>query len=455
MRKKLDLIYIMIVFGILLLLSVGTFMKNGTLENEQTVKRPEIVENNFINPDFLNELEAYVTANFGFRTMFINMNSQISKDIFHTSGVDSVVLGNQGYLYYADTVNDYLGIISLNEREQFNIIHSLELIQENVQSKNAKFLFLIAPNKNSLYDYMPYNYVKVSEKGNADKILEQLKNVNTIDLFSLFHNQSEELYHKLDSHWNNKGAYLVFQEMMENLSKETDKYADVSVERRKDFAGDLYKMLNPSGKEKDWNYYYSLDNQYHYLTRTRSVEQSYIETENTREDGSLLMFRDSFGNALLPFLANVYKNAVFDKNIPYDLRKMDAYQADTVVIEIAERNLSLLQENMPLFFAPLRQNVEEDAHDLRISSDILNIQENGDALVEKILIEQKEDYTCIKGSLALGQCEQKDKIYLKTDDGIYELTPQKFDGNEYGFCGYFTQEIDLSKAHIEVLGVKR
>ena len=64
-------------------------------------------------------------------------------------------------------------------------------------------------------------------------------------------------------------------------------------------------------------------------------------------------------------------------------------------------------------------------------------------------------YTCIKGSLALGQCEQKDKIYLKTDDGIYELTPQKFDGNEYGFCGYFTQEIDLSKAHIEVLGVKR
>lgn len=450
MRKKLELIYILAVFGILLLLAVGTFMKNETLENEQTVKRPEMVENHSVNVEFLNDFETYVVANFGFRTAFINMNSQISRDIFHTSGVDSVVLGNQGYLYYADTVNDYLGIVSLNEREQFNIVHSLELIQDYVQGKGAKFLFLIAPNKNSLYDYMPYNYVKASEEGNADKILERLTNVNTIDLFELFRNQSEELYHKLDSHWNNQGAYLVFQEMLKNFFKETDLYKDVSVEQKKDFSGDLYKMLNPSGTEKDWNYYYSVENQYRYVTRTRSVEQSYIETENTEEEGSLLMFRDSFGNALLPFLANVYKNAVFDKNIPYDMRKMDVYQADTVVIEIAERNLSLIQENMPFFFAPLRQDIEENADSLRTSSDILSIQEKGDDLVEQILIEQNEDYTCIKGSLVSEQCKQEDKIYLKTEDGIYELTPQKIDDNEYGFCGYFAQEIDWSKAYIEV-----
>ena len=71
-------------------------------------------------------------------------------------------------------------------------------------------------------------------------------------------------------------------------------------------------------------------------------------------------------------------------------------------------------------------------------------------MVEQILIEQNEDYTCIKGSLVSEQCKQEDKIYLKTEDGIYELTPQKIDGNEYGFCGYFAQEIDWSKAYIEV-----
>ena len=81
----------------------------------------------------------------------------------------------------------------------------------------------------------------------------------------------------------------------------------------------------------------------------------------------------------------------------------------------------------------------------------MSIQEKGDDLVEQVLIEQNEDYTCIKGSLVSEQCKQEDKIYLKTEDGIYELTPQKIDGNEYGFCGYFAQEIDWSKAYIEVL----
>lgn len=80
----------------------------------------------------------------------------------------------------------------------------------------------------------------------------------------------------------------------------------------------------------------------------------------------------------------------------------------------------------------------------------MSIQGKGNDLVEQVLIEQTEDYTCIKGSLVSEQCKQEDKIYLKTEDGIYELTPQKIDGNEYGFCGYFAQEIDWSKAYIEV-----
>ena len=62
-------------------------------------------------------------------------------------------------------------------------------------------------------------------------------------------------------------------------------------------------------------------------------------------------------------------------------------------------------------------------------------------MVEPVLIEQTEDYTCIKCSLVSEQCKQEDKIYLKTEDGIYELTPQKIDGNEYGFCGYFAKEM--------------
>lgn len=450
MKKYFNLIYIIAVFCMFLVLASGIFAGKGTMENEQSSPKAQLTKSNSLNMDFLDNLDDYVTANIGFRSQIINMNSIINQNIFHTSSVDSVVLGDNGYLYYSDTVNDYLGITTLNEREQYNVVHTLELMQEYVNSKNADFIFTIAPNKNSLYDYMPYNYVKVSNEGNADVISKELDNVNYVDLFSLFNENSEELYCKLDSHWNNKGAYLAFEKMIQLLSKDTGKYAFTDAELRKDFSGDLYKMIRPLGKQKDWNYYYNTAFEYHYITKTRSVEQSYIETENPAQNGSLLMFRDSFGNALLPFFANTYGKAVFDKNSPYDLRKMETYDADTVIIEIAERNLALIQQNMPVFYAPERsEDIENNSNNTIISSDINSIIKNSDdALVQTISIDNKDNYICITGNIKAGQYNKEAKLYLKTSNCIYELTPQKINDNEYGFCGYLNAITDISDARI-------
>ena len=162
MKKCFNLIYIIVIFSILVFLATGIFNGNGTMENEKTLEVPQLMKDNSVNRDFLDELDNYVTANIRFRNKIISVNTSISEDVFHTSSVDTVVLGNNGYLYYADTVNDYLGIVTLSEREQYNIVHILELIQEYVNNNNSEFMFVIAPNKNSLYDYMPYNYFKVS-----------------------------------------------------------------------------------------------------------------------------------------------------------------------------------------------------------------------------------------------------------------------------------------------------
>jgi hypothetical protein len=65
-----------------------------------------------------------------------------------------------------------------------------------------------------------------------------------------------------------------------------------------------------------------------------------IHTKNPRETGNILVFRDSFGNALYPFLAESYGGAVFSRKAPYSAALAEKYGADTVIIEIAERNLS-------------------------------------------------------------------------------------------------------------------
>ena len=77
---------------------------------------------------------------------------------------------------------------------------------------------------------------------------------------------------------------------------------------------------------------------------------------------SLVMYRDSFGNALVPFMAQEYQKGYFTKEVPYDLSLVDAYQADDVVIELAQRQIPTLLEGIPYMMAPgvaFDQDVEE------------------------------------------------------------------------------------------------
>lgn len=60
------------------------------------------------------------------------------------------------------------------------------------------------------------------------------------------------------------------------------------------------------------------------------------------------MYRDSFGNTLLPFFADAYANAYFSRGVPYQLSDVDTQNADTVVVERAERFLPEMAKNPPV-----------------------------------------------------------------------------------------------------------
>lgn len=72
------------------------------------------------------------------------------------------------------------------------------------------------------------------------------------------------------------------------------------------------------------------------------------------------MFRDSFGNAVLPFFAQAFREAEFSRAVPYRLDLTAARQADAVVVEIVERNLPDLTVRAPVMPAP-RRDLPADA----------------------------------------------------------------------------------------------
>ena len=71
-----------------------------------------------------------------------------------------------------------------------------------------------------------------------------------------------------------------------------------------------------------------------------------------------MCWRDSFGVALYPYLAESFHDARFSRSATYDLIRIETDRADAVLIEIVERNIGFLLENMPVYPAPERKMPE-------------------------------------------------------------------------------------------------
>lgn len=376
-------------------------------------------------------LDSYLSKNFGFREELISLYTRIQTSIFKTSPVENVIYGENGYLFYKETADDYCKTNPMSERELFNLSKTLELMQEYVVAQDGTFVLLVAPNKNSLYDYMPYNYAKIDAPSNWDRLEEKLASVNYVDAFAIFESSKEELYYKTDSHWNDLGAYYVFEETMKVLGKEHVNRLESGYEEACTMVGDLQRMLYPIAKLNENQIIWNVESTYEFLTNTRNFEQVYIETNCEAAQGSLLMFRDSFANNLIDHFGNVYEYGIFDKESAYNFFQMNTYQADTVILEIAERNLVLIQESTPKFYAPER--VEKD-----IFTDKAN-EESVKGLADYLEWEKTEEGIFVKGYLNQEYADVSTCFYVKVDGMLYELTPQTIQENEYGFCGYLKE----------------
>ena len=70
-----------------------------------------------------------------------------------------------------------------------------------------------------------------------------------------------------------------------------------------------------------------------------------LHSDGVLQNGRLLLCRDSFGNALHPFLAEDFREAIITRQMPYPLEQVQ--EGDTVIIEIVERNLPNILKYSP------------------------------------------------------------------------------------------------------------
>lgn len=448
--KKGKLIYCILFFAICLCPSLGMLVtkQETSSENRQLSEFPSPkTEEGKINVEWLSQAGDYFQEHFAFRNELVTGNALLHGRLLETSTADGVIQGKNGWLYYKDSLDDYLGQDLLSDRSLFNIAHMLSMTQQALEEKGVNFLFTIAPNKNSLYgDNMPYyDKLKVSDQTNRENLESWLKTekVAYADLYQALMEEDEVLYHARDSHWNNKGAALAADVLMDALGKDHDSYEGESYIVRRDYTGDLDTMLYPLASTADDEIYYDKETTYATVEEIQSNFDPRITTVNPVKEGSLVMYRDSFGNALLPYMADAYANAYFSRGIPYQLMDVETHSADTVIIERAERFLPEMSQFPPVLTAKEISLTEDQ--ELQGSDGAVDVKIKPQGMTAQL-----------SGRIKEGLLDTDSRIYLKVNGSVYEAFPMDVkveeDLDDNGFCLYLPSELVAADGNdVEIL----
>lgn len=360
MKKSWAQLYIALFLIICLIPCVGMLLggSQSAAANETLAAAPVLVRaDGSLNSNVLQETSDYISDRFAFRQSAVTAYSAASAFLGASSSKD-VILGKDGWLFYSDTLDDYLGRNLLSDREVFCIARSLRLVEEYVSNHGADFLFTVAPNKNSVYgEMMPDRFEVFSEETNLSRLESALaaQGVSFANPLGALKNSAETLYYKGDTHWNSKGAALAADTVLRALGKkDASGFFGAKFEQRATNPGDLYTMLYPTSRKPESDLTYCGELLFSHTSDFISADDITIETEASGRDGSLLMYRDSFGRSVYPYIAAEFGRAVFSRKTDYEPALLSEYGSDCLIIETAERNLPNLLGNAPIFPAPER-----------------------------------------------------------------------------------------------------
>lgn len=361
MKKKKNLtnfIYIVIFLAISIVPLFAFSDKQAAIGNETKAAKPKLSDGTELTAN----VDTYFAQNFGFRNRLVYVQNVLKQNVFRTSGQSEVIVGEDGWLFYSRALDDFLGTSVADETEVERMGAVVLMMQNYVESSGGEFIFFSAPNKMSVYgEYMPYYYIEDGGHGNYERLYSELvkAGVNTVQLkntLSLKKADGVQLYHKLDSHWNNYGAAVAYETVANKLSevygdefKGYTRYSTMPYSVKNNFSGDLQSMLLPGSDRKDEQLEFDAAENFEYTNRFRGVDDLVITTSNESKavDKSVTLFRDSFGNALYWFFANDYTSLTAKREIPYNIYQA-AEESELVAVELVERNLRNLLVYTPI-----------------------------------------------------------------------------------------------------------
>ena len=271
----------------------------------------------------------------------------------HESVFPNVLIGKEDWLYYTgeNNISDFECTSPFTEGELQAIRSRLQDWNDQLVERGIKFYIVFAPSKETIYPQFLPDRVKPGVKScRIDQVMQELRitQLSVLDLRAAMQSSANtrQVYHRTDTHWNAIGALLASREILSILKQDFPQLALPSLgEYQKDvlpFSGDLAAFLPYDERFVERSI--SLTPLAPLRAKLeQGVDRMIISSIPESPLPRALIFRDSFFDALIPFLSEHLSRAVYSHSFSVDMGLVDRETPDIVIYEIAQRYLTVLR----------------------------------------------------------------------------------------------------------------
>jgi alginate O-acetyltransferase complex protein AlgJ len=291
--------------------------------------------------DFVTGVESYFNDRFGFRNRLIRWNHHWKDHLFHDTSGKDVLIGRDRWLFYSggEMLQHWTREASFSGQDLENWRRLLELRRDWLRERGSKYIFVVPPDKHTVYpEYLPGWMEKSPKPSKVQQLVEYMKAHSTVEVLDLSPTllEAKKLradYLKTDTHWNLFGGFMGYRALMQSLARQMPGLEPLPLDAYnwKPLAkepGDLTVMLGrtdgytetqalePVAKKPLPTLEGLFDPVRLPQGEAKEFKSSY--TLNDKASGKAIVFRDSFAGSWYPFLGQHFREVIYIWHYDWD-----------------------------------------------------------------------------------------------------------------------------------------
>lgn len=329
----LSAVFVLFIFGFAVAGLIEKDRDFSEMENRNLAQFPEFTFQSLKSGNFTSGIESYMSDQVFLKDKLVTLKTDCERAMMKNYQ-NGVYFGSDGYYLQQYTEN------------KAQIDKNIGYINEFADKVKVPVNFLLAPNSvcvNS--DKLPKLAVNDNQLDSIrhieDSLADNVKLFSAYDALKAASDNGKQVFYKTDHHWTDDGVHTAYEAFMEHIGEKVIPilYDDPIV--RNDFFGTLYskapsalaksdKLTIPQrGYLSDWTNEYKVKYVKENKETDTLIDKSFLDkkdkyaaflggnftrvdisSEDSMSDKKVLVLKDSYANAMLPYLADQYSELI-------------------------------------------------------------------------------------------------------------------------------------------------